>query len=296
MCKKNNYSFILVTIFLLSLIIIGSIFDYEISSFLYLGQLPKENLFGVLFAFVGVIPVFLGWSFLGASIIPLLKNECKKKKRWLIALSILLFILSFFYFCNTLFMVNQNAFYVHWAIAYLIGTASIIGSAFLGYKLAKSSNNPNLLNNVILLAIISLFTMAIVMISKEIMSRPRFRFVLKSKNPNYFINWWENGNLIKNSVSLNGINDEFSSFPSGHSAYAMFAIFIFPALSDYHSKYKRYKNLLFFSGFVWWILTALSRITVGAHYLTDVSIAGLLTILTYFIVLFIKRIIKKMHK
>jgi membrane-associated phospholipid phosphatase len=39
--------------------------------------------------------------------------------------------------------------------------------------------------------------------------------------------------------------------------------------------------VLFIAGIVWWGLTALSRMMVGAHYLTDVTIAGLVTIAAY---------------
>ena len=51
--------------------------------------------------------------------------------------------------------------------------------------------------------------------------------------------------------------------------------------------------LLFVLGFVWWALTALSRLTVGAHYLTDVTIAGLITILAYVIASVIKNLRNK---
>ena len=69
--------------------------------------------------------------------------------------------------------------------------------------------------------------------------------------------------------------------PSGHSAYAMFAIFIFPALADYIGALNKFKLHLFVLGFIWWVAAALSRLTIGAHYLTDVTIAGLITILAY---------------
>jgi membrane-associated phospholipid phosphatase len=69
----------------------------------------------------------------------------------------------------------------------------------------------------------------------------------------------------------------------------MFAIFMFPALADYVRGLKKFKPHLFALGFVWWTVTALSRLTVGAHYLTDVTIAGLVTIIAYVIVSVVKR-------
>lgn len=37
-------------------------------------------------------------------------------------------------------------------------------------------------------------------------------------------------------------------------------------------------------------MTAFSRLTVGAHYLTDVTIAGLITILAYVVVSIVRKI------
>jgi membrane-associated phospholipid phosphatase len=70
----------------------------------------------------------------------------------------------------------------------------------------------------------------------------------------------------------------------------MFAIFLFPALADYIGKLGKYKACLFACGLIWWAITALSRLTIGAHYLTDVTIAGLVTILAYLIVSTVQRI------
>jgi len=296
--NKKCVPIIAVLILLAALAVIGSVYDYEIARALYIGQQPKENFFGVLFAFVGIIPTFVGWSFLGASILCLSKKYCysKSNRRWLTALSILLFVLSFFYFCNTLMMVNSSAFSVHFAIAYPVGIAILLGAAFLGYKMSRQSDNPTLLNTVLLLSIVSLIVMIIIMSTKGIMNRPRFRFVIEASNTDFFRNWWQSGKDIKTSVGQAVLTDEFSSFPSGHSAYSMFAIFLFPALADYNTKFRKYKGLLGFLGFVWWCLTALSRITVGAHYLTDVCIAAIVTVLVWQIAALINRSILEKEK
>ena len=298
MCKKENLMIALIAVILIALTVFGSFWDYEIANAVYMGEMPSENLFGILFAFIGIMPTFVGWSFLGASIFCLSKSPelQKTKKRWLTALSVLLFILSFFYFCNTLMMVNSNAFSVHWAVAYPIGIAIILAVGYLGYRLSERSKNPELLKSVLVLAAVSIITMIIIMSTKGIMNRPRFRFVLDASNESYFRNWWQSGKDIRSSLFGNAVTDEFSSFPSGHSAYSMFAIFLFPALADYIPKLQKFKALLFFFGFLWWGLTAFSRLSVGAHYLTDVSIAGLVTILAYAVVTAFKHFASKQKK
>lgn len=286
MKKSKVYSLIAIVAVMVALIVFGSFWDYEIAEALYLGQLPSENIFGIIFAFIGIIPTFVGWSFLGAGILCLAKRTklAKVHRRLLIALCVLLFVLSFFYFCNTLLMVNANAFSVHWAVAYSIGILTLAGAAHLGYKLSEKSTNPELLKKLLILTAVSLLTLIIISSTKSIMDRPRFRFVLESGNPDYFRNWWQSGSALKESLGTGAISDEFSSFPSGHSAYSAFAIFIFPALADFTEGLKKFRAPLFALGFVWWGSTAFSRLSIGAHYLSDVATAGLIPIAAYVVV------------
>ena len=283
MKKQIPISLYFVTVILLVLTVCGSFWDLQIANAIYMGETPSDNLFGILVSYIGVIPTFVGWSFLGASILCLAKKQIRdiRKRRRLIAFSILLFLLSFFYFCNTLYISNANAFPIHFAVAYSIGLAVICPAAYLGYRLSQKNEDPCLLKKALFLAAITLITLIIISFTKELMCRPRFRFILATNNPAYFRNWWKSGRSLKMSLAANTVTDEFASFPSGHSGYAMFAIFLFPALGDYVTGLRKFKPYLFFFGFLWWAVTAFSRLTVGAHFLTDVTIAGLVTILAY---------------
>jgi membrane-associated phospholipid phosphatase len=53
-------------------------------------------------------------------------------------------------------------------------------------------------------------------------------------------------------------------------------------------------------GIIWWLLTAFSRITVGAHYLTDVSVGGIIIMFSYLIVwgisIYVNKKIRKLNK
>ena len=291
MLKRSNIPIYIIASILLALTVFGSIYDLEIAGAVYIGQTPSENIFGIIFSFIGVIPTFVGWSFLGASILCLTRKqiEDKKKKGWLTAFAILLFVLSFFYYCNTLYISNSNVMKMHFLVAYSIGLAVISAAAFVGYKLSEKSDNTELLKKILLLAAASLVTLLIISITKEIMCRPRFRYVLAMDSAEYFRSWWQNGRSLKAGLG-DVVTDEFASMPSGHSAYSMFAIFMFPALSDYIPRLEKFRLCLFALGFIWWAVTAFSRMTMGAHYLTDVVIAGLITILAYAIVSITKAI------
>lgn len=287
MHKRSNLAIYLTAAILLALTACGSVWDLEIAHAIYIGQTPSENMLGIIFSLIGVIPTFVGWSFLGAIIFVCAKKQMENigKKRRLTAYAILLFVLSFFYFCNTLYISNANAFKIHFAVAYSIGLAVICLAAYLGYRLAKKCGGEELLKSALLLATVSLVALLIISCTKEILCRPRFRFVLAMDNADYFRNWWQSGRALKKSLDTGTVTDEFASFPSGHSAYAMFAIFLLPSLGDHVRGLKKYKPFLFAFGLVWWGITALSRLTTGAHYLTDVTIAGLVTILAHAAVL-----------
>lgn len=271
----------------------GAFFDFEISRAIYLGYHPQENLFGVIFAFIGTIPTFVGWSFLGACILSLARREDVVRRRRLIALAVFLFILSLLFFCNNLTFANNNAFSVHFAIGYPIGIIICAIAAYVGYRLTEKSDNPVLLSRLLFLVLVSLIVMVVVMGAKEILARPRFRFVYEADVAEYFINFWQSGADIKAAFPVAAANDEFTSFPSGHSAYSMFAIFIFPFVCELVPRLKMHKGLFFTLGVIWWGLTAFSRLTMGAHYLTDVTISALVVVFVYEILRIIKALKKK---
>ena len=139
MQKQSRIPIYIAAAILSILTALGSVFDFEIAKAVYIGQLPSDNIFGIIFSYIGIIPTFVGWSFLGAIIFYLSRSNiaCTAKRRALIALSAVLFLLSFFYFCNTLYMSNANAFEVNVILAYSVGIAFICAAWYLGYKLSK---------------------------------------------------------------------------------------------------------------------------------------------------------------
>ena len=106
MYVKKNATVLAVAVFLILLTVLGSFADYDISQKLYLGPMPSEKFFGVLFAFIGILPTFVGWSFLGASITYLCRYRVqdKSKRRLLYVFSTLLFCFLFSIFATRCFL------------------------------------------------------------------------------------------------------------------------------------------------------------------------------------------------
>ena len=94
--------------------------------------------------------------------------------------------------------------------------------------------------------------------------------MISSRHDVSFQPWWVIGNAMKEQLLTLGVaSEEFKSFPSGHTANTACAMLlcVLPLLNR---KLKGKENLLFFIGVCFTFLVALSRIIMGAHFLTDV--------------------------
>ena len=60
---------------LLVLTVFGSIWDFEIASAIYIGQTPSENLFGILFSYIGIIQPLSAGAFLEQVLLAYQKNR-----------------------------------------------------------------------------------------------------------------------------------------------------------------------------------------------------------------------------
>lgn len=117
---------------------------------------------------------------------------------------------------------------------------------------------------------------ALVQIIKVIQSRPRFLAILADPEVP-FLNWWQNGQWVKNTFPAlyQSNSDLFKSFPSGHTASAACSLLgCLLALGNPSYCARR----LFLAGILFSVLTAWSRMILGYHFLSDVSVGYLITL------------------
>lgn len=97
--------------------------------------------------------------------------------------------------------------------------------------------------------------------------RPRMRMLTETGSE--FAPWWSPGYEAKQSLMEQGVeSSEFKSFPSGHSANSAVAITL-AGFAMLREDLKRHQNVLFAAGALWALTVAFSRMTMGAHFLTD---------------------------
>ena len=107
---------------------------------------------------------------------------------------------------------------------------------------------------------------------KSLWARPRMRSMESFEQFKY---WWQINGPVSGEYA-----EELRSFPSGHTANAFIMVAFLSFLDK--NKAKLYRNFAIFA-FAWGSLTALSRVVLGAHFLSDVVFSGYLTVVLYFL-------------
>lgn len=257
-------SLLIVCVCLICFMIIGSFFDYQISSTLF----NSKSLFGLSLAGYGQLPAMLCMSISGALLIVFVKSLSLVKKAVGYFFGALLSV--FAVMMVTLDpIINIKGMPV--LLSLVIAVIIIAAVDVLALQLTRHTQRQDIKKVIILLIATMFLNMLIINIVKIPWGRPRMRMIAVTPDA-MFQPWWIIGSQAKEHfMALGVVAEEFKSFPSGHSGNAACAMLIgvLPLLNSY---FKGKENLLFFSGFAFALLVALSRIIMGAHFLTDITV------------------------
>ena len=158
-----------------------------------------------------------------------------------------------------------------------ISLVSIFPLAYLGYRLAKSSADEKLLKRVICLLLIFAIAYALLQIGKGTFHRPRYRLTLQGYEGIGFIPWFKPFLGYKDYIEQFGIDKgEFRSFPSGHSILSTCMVIALQSLSRISIRLRDKQFQLGILGFLISFIIIISRVILGAHYLSDVSAGALI--------------------
>ena len=305
MKKISTHIYIVLGLFL-ALFIVGSFLDLQISEAIF----SRDNTFGLIISVLGTIPGYGLLAIIGGAMFSLV---IYKKEKYKIFVQIIFWILTIaclglsIYFSGREFF-GPNGFVgtaPRW-VGYLIILPVAAALFYLGFRMGKNSENDRLwLLLVIMMIAIFLALIPGVTMLKAIFHRPRYRLITWSEVQGTglldFQPWWERckdyNDLIKtfkthkpNPITLNGAeitSEEFKSFPSGHggaSAIFMLGALVLPLVNK---KYEKYQIPVFYCGLAWCLLVCFVRILVGAHFLSDVSMGSLLSIIFILVAYFV---------
>lgn len=270
--RRILYGVILVT---LALIAVGSFVDFPLSFALY----DASNPFATFFAAYGAIPAPLGCVAAGTLFVCGHNRDNKVLGTVQNIGGILLL------FVGILLVCFLPALYMPASPLPLAGVGLILsaGTILITCRLAKGADRAMIIRVALAILLAILCELLVVNFIKVCWGRPRMRLVVSHPEA-FFVPWWQLGNALKEPLMAAGVAaDEFKSFPSGHTANAttMLLLGLVPYLKPHLQKYQ--KALVAF-GFAWAAIVALSRILLGAHYLTDTTVGFLVGFLSVYLI------------
>lgn len=263
---------------LAGLMVIGSFYDYQISLKLY----DPSRLFGILFASYGQLPAMLCMSISGLLLIKI-ANPIKKVK----------FILSYIFggllhVFAVLAITMDPMLYIQdmkLAISVIIAIILVGIVDVVIWKLVQDTEPKKLKKMIILLLTTMFLEIIIINLIKIPWGRPRMRMISQQSQA-MFQPWWVIGSERKEQLMAIGIAaEEFKSFPSGHTGNAACAILL-GTLPFISARLKGKETLLFFIGVVMTMIVAFSRIIMGAHFLSDVTVGMSVTFIIEMIMVY----------
>ncbi len=251
-----------VYIFLLILMAAGSFCDYQISLALY----DETNIIANLFAAYGEFPTYLGLVMAG--VMSLAYHDQQKLGFGII--QCIVGIISLAYGVYRVFYTPSKYLDCSLVVIVIVGIAILVLIIGLTLKLCEGAD-PEMIRKISLIILLTIIAeVAVVNIIKNLWGRPRMRLVANDSRA-CFMPWYSPDGSLKEALVAAGVEaGEFKSFPSGHTANAA-TILLLTLLPYIKPELEQHRNKLFWIGFVFACIVGFTRIIMGAHYLTDVT-------------------------
>lgn len=260
------------------LLIVASFYDLQISKALH----NSSSWFARFGAGYAPLPVYLGLTISGVFLI-LARASLNK---WITIAQIVLGVAliaggSYLVMFQTTHY--RSGFPLGMTIA--IGLLLVVCVDLLIYKFYSNEDKLVLLRAAFAILLMIAFELALGEIIKTPWSRLRPYAIYELGSDSYFVPWWQAGagNVFKNSINPDLLEepakfaDYFKSFPSGHTGHATVMCFLLVILANIKPRLKKWTPLFLAIGVIYAMIMALSRVIIGAHYLSDTMVGFLLS-------------------
>lgn len=255
MLKKYKPYIILFYVLSAGALIAAVFADLDIDKWLNNPQSP----FAIWFYNTGEMPSRLICPIAGTILFITGKNSLQKFAGGLITLGGSAYL---GYYISNYFFIEDNRF--AFGILYGIGFGAVC--LFVGRYINIPKKESEILRKLAVLGIIVMFVqLSVVEGMKYLWGRVRFRDLLADGSFDAFTPWYK----------INGINGN-KSFPSGHTAGAAMS-YLMMLLPFASKKWDRKRALCFIIPFIYSSVVAYTRLVMGAHYLSDVAMGGIIS-------------------
>lgn len=267
MDKKNKILLVLFYCTCAVLLVIGTLWDEQISKALY----APDSLFGEFFKRIGEFPPYITIPLFGTAFFYGIPEKLGKAPAvfWRIFFTVITL-------AGFVFMTTKFGDYWLPKSDYRIAVEAVIAVIFCALSLFFGKHIPKKhLKALKKFSVFGVLAFAVAALGVDLLKTPwgrmRPRDMLANGDFSSFSPWY----------LPQGDTGE-KSFPSGHANQAAL-LFILTALGDAFGSLKKYEIRFFITSWVFTFLVSLSRLIVGAHFLSDVTAAAVITVSAVYI-------------
>lgn len=272
---------------LVALLIVGTFYDYQIAQAVY----TPGNPFVIFVSTLGLLPmVYPACFLLGVPMQRSLASEKPQALRIIGAAAYMLLAMLFGALITRAVLSTLEGFggIIGYeppsTVRFVIGAAIGCILCVLGYKAAKKNDARNLARRVIVVIAALVVTFFAVELVKNFMSRPRPRLVLAGYEGIGFCPWYQKNSGAEGFIASYGIGkDDFKSFPSGHSLMAASLLTSFYGLSLVCPSLRQKLGVALVVEIIFALVVMACRMILGAHFLSDVSMGALVSVVVFII-------------
>lgn len=260
--STQKKEFWIITSIIVILMIIFAFYDLMITQAIF----NPKSLYGMIFQIVGELPC----SFTAVCSAMILLIYRDREVKWKNILTIVLCSLLILIGSSMGVILSSSYVGIHNPIIIILLMMIFIGLAFLLVRIIPK-DKVNVAKKIAFMGII-LFFLSLLIFNGIKMSWGRMRYVLMDNPSIQFTPWY-----IRQGFTS---NDAFMSFPSGHAAQSSFMLMItlFPLLFE---RMKNKGTQLKIVSYIWIILVCISRVVMGKHFSSDVTMGFCVTFLLF---------------
>ena len=304
---KKTWCYIALSTILVALMVVASVWDLDIAkavASLGSGEYYTDNIFGMVFEIIGVTPIYIA-VIIACIIIFSNAEDMKASTFWKILTCIAGVVMGWYMYYTVVGYIGDhigNSALNEGIVANLLmGLAGVLTT--VGLYLLSQKVNVEVKKKLLTWAFVVLFAAIIGKVLTEVFKgmagRMRYRAMWVEGDFEAYTPWYEFVGKRKPSaeqVAMGMPSDIYKSFPSGHTSAATMAI-LFGFVPSILEKKKSTVVLVWIVSIAFPVLVAFSRMVVGAHFLSDVTIGALTTIVGYIVgAILSPMIVKKIQK
>ncbi|MBR6879543.1 MAG: phosphatase PAP2 family protein [Clostridiales bacterium] len=271
--KSRRILYISLTLFFIATLTAGTFLDLQIAESVYI----EYETFSVFFTMLGVLLFNGSFVFLdGALMRKFLSKEMTVPKKILASVICIYLAFSTSALGSASILNGLRTTFGSSIVAGLI----IYGPLFIGgFILNRNRYDRSDVIRIILILVIITVAFFFPWLVKALVLRPRYRVTLLGYEGISFVPWYRSSGVTDDMVAALGLygNDVYSFF-SGHALQAVLNIIILPSFACVFGHSPRLEKALLTTALILAPFIMASRMILGDHYLSDISVGALVGI------------------